>query len=138
MKRDPRLQSLSSEHHRALVLARRLAALAQVAAADGARELQAAFAQQLEPHFHVEEELLVPALLAAGQSALARRLADEHASLRASATAIAAGEYPRLVDFANGLTEHVRFEERELFPCCEQCLPDSVLDAVERRGRRLG
>lgn len=46
--------------------------------------------------------------------------------------AAAQGDLSRLVAFANRLTAHVRFEEGELFPTCERCLPADVLDEVHR------
>jgi hemerythrin-like domain-containing protein len=35
--------------------------------------------------------------------------------------------------FGERLGDHVRFEERELFPACEATLSDDVLDEVARR-----
>ena len=70
MQRDPRLRKLSSDHHHALVLARRLTTLAGDArAVEEAREtLALAFERELAPHFRIEEDLLLPALHAAGFS----------------------------------------------------------------------
>lgn len=131
MKRDPRLRRLSAEHHHALVLARSLAALVgDGRASDAANELARRFDQELEPHFRVEEAHLLPALRAVGEVALADRTAADHAALRALAGAAAAGRTDGVTAFAERLTEHVRFEERELFPCCEARLPAVVLDAV--------
>ena len=67
-----------------------------------------------------------------GRRAVERTEAD-HASLRALALAARGGRRDGLVAFAERLTDHVRFEERELFPCCEARLPAAVLDAVEQR-----
>lgn len=133
MKRDPRLHALSSEHHHALVLARRLAELAHAGKTDAAaaRDLAERFARELEPHFRVEEELLLPALEQAGEDALVLRTREDHAALRAHAERAGRGDPTGLGDFAERLTEHVRFEERALFPRCE-ALPDAVLDAVAR------
>ncbi len=135
MKRDPRLQGLSSEHHRALVLARSLAVRAgEPGMTTGlVAELEDRFARELEPHFRDEEEVLLPALLAAGEVGLSRRTADDHAALRRHVAAVADGDLARIPDFARHLVSHVRFEERELFPCCEQRLPPDVLDEVQRR-----
>ena len=136
MKRDLRLQGLSSDHHRALALARSLAARAEQAgraAGAVAAELKARFDREIEPHFRIEEEVLLPALLAAGEVGLSRRTADEHATLRQAVAAIARGDFARIPDFAGRLVSHVRFEERELFPCCEERLSKGVLDEVQRR-----
>lgn len=135
MKRDPRLIGLSSEHHGALVLARRLRQAAD--AGDGAAAevvtLRERFADELEPHFRVEEEVLLVALDAAGERELAARTREDHAFLRAHVTASAAGDFTAMAAFAERLMDHVRFEERELFPRCEALLRPEVLDEVQRR-----
>jgi len=140
MKRDPRLQGLSSEHHHALALARslgRIVASGRTDAADG-QVLAERFARELEPHFRVEEEVLLPALRRAGALALAQAVESDHAFLRARAAAAAAGRLDGLTAFAERLVEHVRFEERQLFPLCEAALPDDVLDEVWRRAPKVG
>ncbi|MCY1058707.1 hemerythrin domain-containing protein [Nannocystis sp. SCPEA4] len=134
MKRDPRLRGLSSEHHHALVLARTVTALIDAGRADDAADhLVDRFERELEPHFRVEEALLLPALRGVGEVALVERTEADHASLRALALAARGGRRDGLVAFAERLTDHVRFEERELFPCCEARLPAAVLDAVGQR-----
>jgi hypothetical protein len=119
MKRDARLRVLSSEHHHALVLARR-ASRGELSLADAQR----AFDEDLAPHFAVEESLLLPPLCAAGRPDLAERTLREHDRIRDALSRSEIGEFGRL------LTEHVRFEERELFPACEMLLAASVLEAV--------
>ncbi len=135
MKRDPRLVGLSSEHHHALVLARSLSRLVAGGGADAAaaRHLAERFARELEPHFAVEEEVLLPALRAVGEEELVEKTLADHAFLRAQARAAGAGDPGGLGAFAERLTEHVRFEERVLFPCCEAKLPAAVHDEVWRR-----
>jgi hemerythrin-like domain-containing protein len=135
MKRDPRLHGLSSDHHHGLVLARRLAR----AAAEGrggaelAREACDAYARDLAPHFAAEEEVLVPALEAAGEGALAGRLRADHDAMRADlGAAEGADARERIVSFARRLEAHVRFEERELFPAAER-LPSEALDRLAAR-----
>jgi hypothetical protein len=140
MKRDPRLQGLSSEHHQALVLARSLAGIdAPAWDAGRAARFGARFDAELEPHFRIEEELLLPALRRAGEAALADRTEADHAFLRDRAAAARAGDAEAARALGERLHAHVRFEERELFPCCEALLPGEVLDEVARRvaGRRL-
>lgn len=129
MQRDARLHGLSSDHHQALVLARRLEQARAWTREDGAR-LSERFDAELEPHFRVEEELLVPALRDAGLAGLAERTLEDHAFLRASVAAARDGDGEAARAFAERLREHVRFEERELFVACERSLPPSVLDAV--------
>ena len=131
MKRDPRLRGLSSEHHHALVLARSLTTLVAAGRAnEAAHQLAERFERELEPHFRVEEAVLLPALRQVGEVALVERTQADHASLRALAIEASAGRSDVLVAFAELLTDHVRFEERELFPCCEARLPAATLEAV--------
>ncbi len=93
--------------------------------------MRARFEAELAPHFAVEEDLLLPALRAAGGEALAARTAADHEALRAHLAAAAASP-GRLAEFAEALRAHVRFEERELFAACE-ALPGETLEAVARR-----
>lgn len=127
MKRDPRLAGLSVEHHRALVLARRVES-GSVAASD----LRTHFERDLEPHFAIEERVLLPALRSGGHAAIADRTQGEHDRLRRAVEIANDGEPDTLRGFASLLVAHVRFEERELFPACEAHLPVAVLDEVSK------
>jgi len=133
MKRDPRLRGLSAEHHHALVLARSLIEGAgQWTKAAGAA-LGHRFDVELEPHFCVEDELLLPALRRAGATALVDRTEEDHAFLRDRLEAARAGDERGMREFAERLRDHVRFEESEVFPACEALIPSDILDAVARR-----
>ncbi len=133
MRRDPNLQDLSRDHHHALVLARR----AVRAATDGSDaevalmwgSIAAAFSAELEPHFEIEERLLLPPLEAAGADEVARRTRADHQQLRAL---LMVGDDARgqLRRFGELLRDHVRFEEAELFPAAEQLLGPAELAAV--------
>jgi hypothetical protein len=96
-------------------------------------ELGRRFDLELEPHFGVEDALLLPALRRAGSTQLAERTAQDHVRLRALVAAARTGDGLAAGAFGRDLGEHVRFEEREVFPACEQLLPDAVLDEVGRR-----
>ncbi len=133
MKRDPRLRSLSSDHHGALVLARRLGARVEAWDSVQGAALLERFHGELEPHFQMEENSLLPALADAGEALLVDRVFREHALLRDLVLRAATGDAVALASFAEGLTAHVRFEERELFPTCEVALSSEVLDDVGRR-----
>lgn len=127
MIRHPSLLTLSREHHRALVLAKRAAQ-----AACGDREAQqtmcahvaVTFAAELEPHFCGEERDLPPLLSDAAGQPLLSRFAADHAALRRLAGELAEGRGELLAEFADLLAAHVRFEERELFPAIEQALAE--------------
>lgn len=137
MKRHPCLVPLSDDHHRALVLARRLkreGAPSGAALAALADEVRRVFDSELEPHFQVEEQLLVPPLERAGAGALTRRLREDHAELRRR---IRRDWAPADVVPLGALLEaHVRFEERVLFPEAEARLSPAALEAI--RAARIG
>ena len=132
MNRDIRLHGLSSDHHRALVLARSVDDLAASWTDDDGAVLGRRFDAELEPHFRVEDDVLLPALRRAGAAALADRTAEDHAFLREQIAAARAGDGGAARAFGQRLGAHVRFEERELFPACEELLPAKVLDEILR------
>lgn len=100
---------------------------------DIAADVVRRFARELEPHFRIEEELLLPELMRGPQVALAERTLAEHRKLRAMVTDVEAGAFSALCALADLLEAHVRFEERELFPVCEVLASDAALGEVARR-----
>lgn len=135
MKRDPRLRGLSSDHHQGLVLARRVGRRAEAGTLDMdlAREVAERFRSELEPHFSVEEDVLLTALRDLGEHELSDRTLDDHAFLRARVRSALDGTVEALAEFADRLHDHIRFEERTLFPACEEKLADAVLEEAARR-----
>ncbi|HUX62424.1 hemerythrin domain-containing protein [Sulfuricella sp.] len=134
MKRHSALQSLSREHHGALVLA---LACTRAASSGSNEKIHAAcervarqFETDLEPHFRQEEDALLPLLRNAGQDALVRRTLDDHACLRAMANALCSRDPACLGEFGKTLSDHVRFEEQGLFPIAEQVVPTELLNAA--------
>jgi hypothetical protein len=138
-RRDRRLSELVVEDHEGFVLARALVhatRLSDVLIAHAYSWCEAT----LFPHFDLEERLLVPALCEGGDPdglALADRLLRDHAFIREDLLAARNGDVRRLRAFAALLTEHVRFEQQEVFPACERLLSDSVLDRVAEAERHL-
>lgn len=124
MKRSPALQSLSREHHAALKLVRACERAVEAGQLDETcRRVVTAFANELEPHFLVEESELLPLLAGAEMRELAERTLAEHAELRALAKELRQRcDADVLQRFGRGLAAHVRFEERELFPALEELL----------------
>lgn len=124
MRRSEALIELSREHHTALSLAQRarlVAANGDTAALEGmAAKMRIRFESELNPHFEEEERWLFPALAAAGETALVERGLAEHAELRQLVEQLADGGAEALQAFADGLTQHIRFEERELFTAAEK------------------
>jgi len=134
MKRHPLLQDLSREHYAALKLALR----AKNAAQSGAREAVAestaaciaAFSAELEPHFVEEELTWLPLLKKQGNTDLVRRLEHDHGELRRLATELQHPAATTLLDFAERLTAHVRFEEREMFAVLENHFSQDGANAI--------
>jgi hemerythrin-like domain-containing protein len=142
MKRSDALSALSRDHHHVLVEAKSLRDAEPGREDEVAGRFVEFWAADVEPHLAREEEVLVPPYLAAGGSEdLVRRLRREHAEIREhaehlrtrlDAAGVCSGCLGRMGDL---LHDHVRFEERELFPDVERVLPPGELDAV---GERLG
>lgn len=132
MKRAPQLIPLSDDHHQGLVLARRArqsaAGVGAFTPAQAWQEIAVRFGEELEPHFRIEEAVLLPALEAVGESGLTERLRAEHGELRALAAE--AGGTERLRRFGELLDAHIRFEERELFPLAQEKLTPETLEKV--------
>jgi hemerythrin-like domain-containing protein len=135
MKRDPALVTLSHDHHVALYVAQTL----KRATADTASDARAAFVAYWEEHgrghFRLEEEILLPAYAHHGDPhhpLVARALCD-HVGIRASADALAVDarpDPPVLHELGTSLADHVRLEERQLFPLIESALPAARLATV--------
>ncbi len=127
MKRIPALQPLSREHHTALTLAKACERAAQSCDEERIsktcqRVLQA-FSAELEPHFQIEEQSLLPLLHEAGNKLLEQRTLEDHQRLRALLEGLQRDDVQALDSFGKLLIEHVRFEERELFPALEPLMP---------------
>lgn len=127
MRRDPNLIRLSRDHHTGLVLAKRARELPTddpPRRESGWTEIQTRFAEELEPHFQLEEEGLLPALRQAGEDGLVERTLAEHAELRSLIGEDATAAPQR---FGDALAAHIRFEEAELFETAQRVLSAAVL-----------
>jgi hypothetical protein len=130
--RQPALQSLSRDHHQALAIALKLAR----SDADTAAGAQDAFLRYWlghgRDHFRAEEEILLPTFAnhADPQHPLVARVLREHLLIRRRAIRIERGaEEPlwRLRELGALVSDHVRLEERELFPLVEARLSSDEL-----------
>jgi hemerythrin-like domain-containing protein len=138
-KRSRELRPLSSEHHQALLVAFQLktavAGHAETAGAprdiDGLLSLARRFEETvLLAHTSAEEDLLGRHLSPPDL----RRLREEHQQLHGFLREARGGESSLrrqpLAAFAELLEQHVRWEERELFPRCETLIAAEDLSAV--------
>lgn len=130
MKRSEALAVLSRDHHQALAVALVLRRATEASLQDALERFHGYFDTRGSLHFDVEEQLIVPVLNdLPGGAPLGERMVREHADLRALAAA--AGESAQAAAaLGDALNEHVRFEERQVFPLIEAELPDPELAAL--------
>lgn len=127
--------TLSRDHHHALVIAMTLARAGERTARSSATLYADFIVEHEAQHFAIEEELLLPALPATERgAALAERIRAEHRELCAAARQLRAPalEPPleRLHELAGRLRDHVKLEERELFPYLEETLAPEQLELI--------
>jgi hemerythrin-like domain-containing protein len=128
MRRSAALTALSHDHHHALDVARRLRR-ATAADLDAALAyLRAFWEAEGQRHFELEERHLVSALPDAEWREQTGRMLREHDTIRARVAAVAGVESAHALGTL--LHDHVRFEERELFPMLESRLPEPRLAAL--------
>ena len=94
-------------------------------------------------HFHEEEELFFAPLIDAPEARelVLRAVSDHlriHALVRTVKRQLTAGtaDEETLGEISRILTEHVRFEEKELFPLVERLIPEEHLRDLATSGRR--
>jgi iron-sulfur cluster repair protein YtfE (RIC family) len=135
MKRRAALEPLSRDHFHALLVAQGLKRANRVTA----RKAQKAFVDYWEPdgreHFRAEEEILLP--LCAGfidvEQPLVAKVLSDHSEIRSRAAELSAegtSKPESLHALGEKLEQHVRLEERQLFPLIEESLPEYELDRL--------
>ncbi|MDE0032501.1 MAG: hemerythrin domain-containing protein [Deltaproteobacteria bacterium] len=147
-KRHPSLIPLSHDHHHGLALALRCRkhALGQINPGDPtameacAAEASRFFNENLTAHFEAEETVLFP-LMAAHEECreLVARLEGEHRTFARLVADAGGPGGPRkfLFDFGDLLEQHIRSEERQLFPAFEALVPDAEAERAGREIKRL-
>lgn len=127
MKRSAILQPLSREHHTALSLAKSCERAVQSGDMERIRNAcqraVRAFEEEMEQHFRIEEQTYLPLLHNAGSQSLVQRTLADHHQIRALLDGLRQNDAQSLALFGKCLSEHVRFEERELFQALESLLP---------------
>lgn len=148
MKRHPSLVELSDDHHQGLVNALRLKKAASGGGADpaeAARNFLGFWQEDTSVHFRKEEEVLMPVVARHGGDLLeAEPVAEmlvQHARIRGLAMQIR-DEVGRddvqpntLRELGEQLEDHIRLEEREVFPLIEEALPETALNDIAARLR---
>jgi hemerythrin-like domain-containing protein len=136
VKRSEALAPLSRDHHVALVAAQQLTRATDASAPAAVQGFLAFWLDHGRRHFVIEEELLLPHLRPAAveERAEVMRVIVDHTWIRRAAHDLAETEadLERLHELGRRLTEHVRFEERVLFPALEGELEPDALDRLGR------
>lgn len=134
MKRSAALTPLSHDHQHGLAVALELTRASAETADAAARAFGVFWNTEGSRHFRDEEELLLPAMSAhipADHEAVVRVLTD-HVEIRRRAREIAQGgaSLEDLHELGKRLRDHIRHEERVLFPLAEEALPASELERL--------
>lgn len=140
MKRHPTLRDLSRDHHHGLAQARRLKRAKAKDAIETAQQFLDFWQRELTRHFRAEEEVLLPYYarhVAADDEDVVHMLTD-HVSIRRAVLDVAcrpSGEGLKdvLNELGKLLEEHIRFEERVLFPKVESALTAEEMATLATR-----
>jgi hypothetical protein len=146
-RRHDSLIPLTHDHHHALAQARRLKDVAKLEDDAQRRNVAGDFINfyfgRAVRHFHEEEELFFAPLVdrPEARDLVIRAVSDHlrlHAMVRTVKRQLSTGEVDEqlLTQIADLLTEHVRFEEQELFPLVEKLIPGTELEDLAVAGRR--
>ena len=137
MKRDESLAPLSRDHHQALYRALELKRADEAGAGEALSAMVEFFDAHGARHFRVEEEVLLPSYVNEGgadptEEAIARVLTD-HVWIRSRIAALREADSPsvgELRELGERLDDHIRHEERVLFPAIEAALSAEQLAAL--------
>jgi hemerythrin-like domain-containing protein len=146
-RRHEALIPLTHDHHHALAQARRLKDVVGMEKESDRRNVTNDFVNfyfgRAVRHFHEEEELFFAPVVddVEAHELVVRALTEHlrlHAMVRTVKRQLSEGEAdPDLLSkISDLLTEHVRFEEKELFPLVEQLVSDVELNDLATVGRR--
>jgi hemerythrin-like domain-containing protein len=132
MRRDAALASLSRDHHLALVVGQKLRRVTVDGYAQAREAALVYWRAHGRTHFRIEEEVLLPAYAGYGDPhhPLVARALCEHAAIRYQIDVIARDQRGKLADLrelGTQLGNHVRLEERRLFPLIERSMPAAEL-----------
>lgn len=138
MKRHPSLKKLSSDHHQGLVYSKKLIMTARKTEAE-AEEIFVLFAKffngELRVHFAEEENHLTPYF---ENNTLIKKMHSDHKNMKAAFEALnteGGNLKDGLAAIGKMLNDHIRFEEKELFPMIENTLSESELENI---GKKMG
>ena len=131
IKRSKQLTPLSKDHHDGLLFAFKIKQGLKIGADIKliAEYVQWFWTNHLEEHFREEEQILAPHLPADNE--LLKQMFDEHQNIEAMVHInenIPDGAL--LQSLAQAIDDHIRFEERVLFPYAEKAIPEKELNLI--------
>ena len=146
-RRHDSLIPLTHDHHHALAQARRLKDTSKIEDDNEKRNAANDFINfyfgRAVRHFHEEEELFFAPLVdnPEARDLVVRAVSDHlrlHAMVRTLKRQLSVGRVDEalLTQISDLLSEHVRFEEQELFPLVERLVPEEELQDLATTGRR--
>ncbi len=134
IKRSKQLTPLSHEHHDGLLFVRKVRqGLQHNTSIDKLRQYAVQYwHQHIKPHFYQEENFLLPYMPA--DHPMAIRLKKEHDNIRELILSLDKdADNATIFLLGNLLTDHIRFEERELYGYLEQTLSPEQLDSIFKK-----
>ncbi|MCP5064250.1 MAG: hemerythrin domain-containing protein [Ignavibacteriae bacterium] len=134
MKRNENLINLSHEHHDGLVIALRIKkAIDKTEDYNTIVNYILHLWATLKNHFDQEEDNFLASKNIDQNNELIKRMLDEHQQFEQLVNKLSSKSEnlkEALSDFSELLNDHIRFEERELFPYVEECLTDNELKQI--------
>ena len=85
----------------------------------------------LEEHFREEEQILAPHL--PSDNEMVKQMFDEHREIKSIFDGGDIANENLLLALAQTIDDHIRFEERQLFPFAEKTIPEEELDLVHKQ-----
>ena len=130
LKRSEQLAPLSREHHDGLLFVWKIRTGLKNGTDPGTLKQYTSWYWQnhLESHLETEEEVLLTFL--PSKSEMGQRIRSEHESIRELASNAAKIDVNDLAMLADKLSDHIRFEERQLFNHLEETLSTEQLNSI--------
>ena len=130
IKRSKQLTPLSHDHHEGLLFAWKIRQGVKNGTDINVIGKYAHWFREnhLEEHFREEEQILAPHLPADNE--LVKQMFDEHREIRSIFDGEDIINENLLLALAQTVDDHIRFEERQLFPFAEKTIPEKELNLI--------
>lgn len=136
VKRSPYIVKLSRDHHASLLFCWKLRQGDKFGIEKNRMKKYVSyfFAEHMQPHFKEEEQIL---FAPAKNDEMVQQALQDHKKIHALARTIISKEAAdltgELLEIAELVDNHVRFEERKLFPHLEQLIPEDQLKEISEK-----